>query len=229
MAKLFVYDSYENRMLRYSLNENDPMPYSYGTTLSVREFRGSSGANVLWTTTAAMEAWNLTRRRYGAGIPVGYAFKRVWEGGHGTASQHYAGVAFDVGQGTSNATLKRIYDAAVATRACGYVEPLSMTPTWVHFDRRYGTPACSGTTAGYPTCRQGDRSTYVLILQDALNALGYSTRTLDGVFGNNTLTALKAAQRSFGLTADGICGCNTWKKLTAATVGIGSTRTVIDS
>ena len=36
MAKLFVYDSYENRMLRYSLNENDPMPYSYGTTLSVR-------------------------------------------------------------------------------------------------------------------------------------------------------------------------------------------------
>ena len=122
-----------------------------------------------------------------------------------------------------------IYDAAVATRAWGYVEPLSMTPTWVHFDRRYGTPACSGTTAGYPTCRQGDRSTYVLILQDALNALGYSTRTLDGVFGNNTLTALKAAQRSFGLTADGICGCNTWKKLTAATVGIGRTRTVIDS
>ena len=229
MAKLFVYDSYENRMLRYSLNENDPMPYSYGTTLSVREFRGSSGANVLWTTTAAMEAWNLTRRRYGAGIPVGYAFKRVWEGGHGTASQHYAGVAFDVGQGTSNATRKRIYDAAVATRAWGYVEPLSMTPNWVHFDRRYGTPACSGTTAGYPTCRQGDRSTYVLILQDALNALGYSTRTLDGVFGNNTLTALKAAQRSFGLTADGICGCNTWKKLTAAPVGIGRTRTVIDS
>ena len=99
MAKLYVYDSYENRMLVYNnLNENDPMPYSYGSTLSVREFRGSSNARVLWTTTRAMEAWNLTRRRYGAGIPVGYAFKRIWEGGHGTASQHYAGVAFDVGQ-----------------------------------------------------------------------------------------------------------------------------------
>ena len=98
MAKLYVYDSYENRMLVYNnLNENDPMPYSYGSTLSVREFRGSSNARVLWTTTRAMEAWNLTRRRYGAGIPVGYAFKRIWEGGHGTASQHYAGVAFDVG------------------------------------------------------------------------------------------------------------------------------------
>ena len=41
MAKLYVYDSYENRMLVYNnLNENDPMPYSYGRTLSVREFGG---------------------------------------------------------------------------------------------------------------------------------------------------------------------------------------------
>ena len=67
------------------------MPYSTDTTLRVREFRGSSKSNVLWTTTAAMEAWNLTRRTYGSGIPVGYAFKRIWEGGHGTTSQHYAG------------------------------------------------------------------------------------------------------------------------------------------
>ena len=28
-----------------------------------------------------MEAWNLTRRKYGKGIPVGYAFRRIWEGG----------------------------------------------------------------------------------------------------------------------------------------------------
>ena len=228
MPKVYVYDSYNNKFLRYNLKESDPMPYSYGTTLSVREFRGSSGSSVLWTTTAAMEAWNLTRRRYGSGIPVGYAFKRIWEGGHGTASQHYAGVAFYVGQGTSSATRRRIYNAAVATGAWGYVEPLSMTPTWVHFDRRYGTPACSGTTAGYPTCRKGDRNTYVLILQDALNALGYSTQTLDGVFGTNTFNALTGFQRSVGLTADGICGCNTWKKLTAASVGIGATKTVID-
>ena len=228
MPKVYVYDSYDNKFLRYNLKESDPMPYSYGTTLSVREFRGSSGSSVLWTTTAAMEAWNLTRRRYGSGIPVGYAFKRIWEGGHGTASQHYAGVAFDVGQGTSSATRRRIYNAAVATGAWGYVEPLSMTPTWVHFDRRYGTPACSGTTAGYPTCRKGNRNTYVLILQDALNALGYSTQTLDGVFGTNTFNALTGFQRSVGLTADGICGCNTWKKLTAASVGIGATKTVLD-
>ncbi len=228
MAKLFVYDAYVDRFYTYTLNENDPMPYSYGNTLRLREFRGSSGASVLWTTVRAMEAWNLTRRRYGAGIPVGYAFKRIWEGGHGTASQHYAGVSFDVGQGTSNATRRAIRSAAVATGAWGYVEPLADTPTWVHFDRRYGTPACPGTTSGYPTLRSGSRSTYVLVLQDALNALGYSTGTLDGVFGTRTASALRAAQRSFSLTADGVCGCNSWKKLTAAVVGIGRTSTVID-
>ena len=228
MALIFVYDAYTDRMLRYTLGEEDAMPYSAGTTLRVREFRGSSKSSVLWTTVAAMEAWNLTRRRYGAGIPVGYAFKRIWEGGHSTTSQHYAGVAFDVGQRTTAANRRKIYNAANATGAWGYVEPLSMTPTWVHFDRRYGKPACAGTTAGYPTCRRGDKSTYVLILQDALNALGYSTNTLDGVFGARTESALRAAQRAFGLSSDGICGCNSWKKLTSASLGIGQTQTVID-
>lgn len=163
-----------------------------------------------------MEAWNLTRRTYGSGIPVGYAFKRIWEGGHGTTSQHYAGVAFDVGQRSTAAERRKIYRAAVRSGAWGYVEPTSMTPTWVHFDRRYGKPACAGTTAGYPTLRRGSRSTYVLILQDALNALGYSTNTLDGIFGHATESALKACQRRFGLRADGICGCATWKKIAGA-------------
>lgn len=228
MAELYVYDAYNNKLLKYNLSENDPMPYAYNNTMRVREFRGSSNSPTLWTTTTAMEAWNLTRRRYGKGIYIGYAFKRIWEGGHGTASQHYAGVSFDVGQNTTSSERLKIRDAAVATKAWGYVEPISMTPTWVHFDRRYGKPACPNTTAGYPTVRRGSKSTYVLILQDALNALGYSTRTLDGIFGANTERALKAFQSSVGLTADGICGCNSWKKLTAASVGIGRTSTVID-
>ena len=152
MARLLVYDAYENKVYTYSsLSENDPMPYSTGTTLTVREFRGRSNSPVLWTTIAAMEAWNLTRRKYGRGIPVGYAFRRIWEGGHGTRSQHYAGVSFDVGQSLTRTARTAIYNAARGTGAWGYVEPLSQTPTWVHMDRRYGTPACSGTTAGYPT------------------------------------------------------------------------------
>ena len=228
MAKVFVYDQYTNNLLIYQLSENDVMPYAYGTTMRVREFRGSSNSSVLWTTTRAMEAWNLTRRSYGKGIYIGYAFKRIWEGGHGTASQHYAGVSFDVGQNVSSSERQRIWNAANSTGAWGYVEPISMTPTWVHFDRRYGTPACAGTTSGYPTLRRGAVSTYVLVLQDALNVLGYTTYTLDGRFGANTERAVRAFQSNFGLSVDGIVGCNTWKKLTAAAVGIGRTQSVID-
>ena len=72
MARLLIYDAYENKVYTYAnLNENDPMPYSTGTTLRVREFRGKSASPTLWTTISAMEAWNLTRRKYGKGIPVG--------------------------------------------------------------------------------------------------------------------------------------------------------------
>ena len=229
MAKIFVYDAYTNRMLTYNLTENDVMPYAYGTSLRVKEFRGSSNSAVLWTTTAAMEAWNLTRRSYGKGIYVGYAFKRIWEGGHGTRSQHYAGVAFDVGQNTTAAARRQIWNAASKTGAWGYVEPLSMTPTWVHFDRRYGVPACSGTTAGYPTLRRGSRGCYVMILQDALSTLGYQTGSrIDGIFGSRTEEALRGYQRRTSLRVDGVCGCNSWKKISTAVLGVGRTRTTID-
>jgi len=34
MARLLIYDAYENKVYTYAnLNENDPMPYSTGTTL----------------------------------------------------------------------------------------------------------------------------------------------------------------------------------------------------
>ena len=172
---------------------------------------------------------NVTRRKDGRGIPVGYAFRRIWEGGHGTRSQHYAGVSFDVGQSLTQRERAAIYNAARGTGAWGYVEPLSQTPTWVHMDRRYGTPACSGTTAGYPTLRRGSRGCYVMILQDALSTLGYQTGSrIDGVFGARTEEALRGYQRRTSLSVDGVCGCNSWKKISTAVLGVGRTKTTID-
>ena len=169
------------------------------------------------------------RRKYGKSIPVGYAFRRIWEGGHGTRSQHYAGVSFDVGQSLTRTARTAIYNAARGTGAWGYVEPLSQTPTWVHMDRRYGTPACSGTTAGYPTLRRGSRGCYVMILQDALSTLGYQTGSrIDGIFGARTEEALKGFQRRTSLRVDGVCGCNSWKKISTAVIGVGRTKTTID-
>lgn len=225
MTKVIVYDENTNKLYNYELQENDPMPYSYGRTLLLSEFRGSSKSNLLYTTVRAMEAWNLTRRNFNAPIYVGYAFKRIYEGGHGLQSQHYAGVSFDTGQTMSSNNRLRLYNLAKSLGVWGYVEPISMTPTWVHFDRRYGQSACS---AGYPILRNGSRGVYVIILQDALNTLGYVCGNLDGIFGPRTLNALKDYQRSNGLSADGIVGCNTWKKICGEVVGIGRTATTLD-
>ena len=135
------------------------------------------GSSTLWTTKRAMQSWNVQRYIWGGPIPVGFAFKRPWEGGHSSQSQHYAGVAFDVAQGWTNARRAALRNSAKSSNVWSYVEPVSTTPTWVHFDKRFGTPACS--SGGYPIVRRGSISNYVLIAQDDLNTLGYSTRGLD--------------------------------------------------
>ena len=96
MARIIVFNNDTDRMENYYRGESEPMPYNTNNTLRVREFRGSSRSNILWTTKRTMQSWNRQRSLYGGPIPVGYAFKRPYEGGHGNMSQHYAGVAFDV-------------------------------------------------------------------------------------------------------------------------------------
>ncbi len=101
-----------------------------------------------------------------------------------------------------------------------------MTPTWVHWDKRFGTPACS--SGGYPLIKRGSISNYVLIAQDDLNTLGFTTGGLDGIFGAQTQTAVRNYQRKVGLSADGIVGCNTWRALQEAVIGTGATSTTIN-
>ncbi len=79
MAKILVYNNDNNRMETYYRGENEAMPYNVNRTLRVREFRGSSNSNTLWTTKRTMQAWNSFRSLYGASIYVGFAFKRPWE------------------------------------------------------------------------------------------------------------------------------------------------------
>jgi murein L,D-transpeptidase YcbB/YkuD len=146
--------------------------------------------------------------------------------GHTGQSQHFAGTAFDVGQGWTNAKRATLRTSARNSGLWNYVEPVSISPTWVHFDRRQLPPACS--TGGYPQIKQGSLSVYVLIAQDDLNTLGFSTGSLDGIFGTKTKSAVIRYQRSRGLTADGIIGCNTWRSLQENVVGTGRTSTTLD-
>ena len=136
------------------------------------------------------------------------------------------GVAFDVGQTLSNTQRNRLRNIARSSGVWSYVEPASLTPTWVHFDRRERPSACS--SGGYPLIRQGSRGVYVLIAQDDLNTLGFSTGGLDGIFGARTEEAVRNYQRSRGLGVDGIVGCNTWRSLQEDVVGQGRTSTTLD-
>lgn len=82
MAKIIVYNNDTGKMEIYIKSESDSMPYNTNSTLKVKEFRGASKSNILWTTRNTMRAWNSTRYLYGNPIPVGFAFRRSWEGGH---------------------------------------------------------------------------------------------------------------------------------------------------
>lgn len=210
--KILVYNNDTGRMETYNRELNDSMPYSTGTNLSVKEFRGSSKSDVLWTDKRTMEAFNKLRELYGSPIYVGYAFKRIGEGGHSNMSQHYAGTALDIGQRMSEASRDRLRNLSINNKIFTYVEPKYLTPTWVHVDKRNPNPACS--TGGYPVIKQGSKGVYVAVLQDALNTLGYNAGAIDGIFGNNTKNAVIRYQRARGLAQDGIVGCNTWRTLT---------------
>lgn len=225
MPTVYVYNNATNAVEHYERGLNERMPYNVGGTLTVREFRAASCSDILWTDRRTMGAWNQTRDAFGRPIPVGYAFRRIWEGGHSGQSQHYAGTSFDVGQVLSAASRRELHNAALATGAWSYVEPLSMTPTWVHFDARTNPPACA--RGGYPLVRMGSRGVYVFVLQDALNALGYTGGGLDGIFGAGVENAVRRFQRDSGFYADGIVGCVTWTALTSRVNGMGSTPTVI--
>jgi putative chitinase len=63
--------------------------------------------------------------------------------------------------------------------------------------------------------KRGSSGPDVLTLQSALKQLGFDPNGMDGRFGGGTEAAVKAFQRSKGLTPDGIAGPNTMAALQA--------------
>lgn len=220
--KVLVYNEDSNRMETYERSLGSSMPYIKNKYLTLKEFKGSSKTKILWTTKKTMEAFNITRQRWRKPIYVGYAFKRIFEGGHSGQSQHYAGVSFDTSQTISVKQRKELYKLVKKLNVWSYVEPLSLTPRWLHFDKRKKPSACS---AGYPALNYNSKGNYVLILQDCLNALNYNTGGLDGIYGKLTNQAVKSFQQKYKINEDGI-KCNTWRKLSSLVVGKGKSNQV---
>jgi len=61
--------------------------------------------------------------------------------------------------------------------------------------------------------RQNSRNSDVTRLQQALQNRGFSPQGVDGIFGNNTRSAVMAFQRSQGIAVDGVVGPDTAQRL----------------
>ena len=68
-----------------------------------------------------------------------------------------------------------------------------------------------------PMLYRGCTGDAVKTLQDKLNALGYNSGNVDGIFGAKTYAAVTAFQKANSLGVDGIVGKLTWTKLYDAT------------
>lgn len=64
-----------------------------------------------------------------------------------------------------------------------------------------------------PTLRMGSQGAFVVELQQLLRSAGFNPGAIDGIFGNQTRSAVIAFQRSKGLVQDGIVGVMTWTAL----------------
>lgn len=93
------------------------------------------------------------------------------------------------------------------TPASSFPVPSSLQTTIPNSDR------ISNNDTTLPILKYGMRGSAVVQLQERLKALGFFSGLVDGIFGNDTQTAVKAAQQSFTLQPDGIVGPDTWKAL----------------
>lgn len=73
-------------------------------------------------------------------------------------------------------------------------------------------PAWAADAPAWPSVSNGQQNVGVLTAQHLLRQTG-ETITADGIFGSNTLAAVKRFQTAHGLTADGVVDADTWERL----------------
>ena len=61
-----------------------------------------------------------------------------------------------------------------------------------------------------PVIKKGSKGDTVTLLQKMLKDLGFYTDTIDGQAGSNTVKAIKAAQKAWGIKVDGYFGPDSW-------------------
>ena len=89
-------------------------------------------------------------------------------------------------------------------------------------NRKYGAKLTTNNFNFYDSCKAAAKSAQIMLgasgtltylAQFILSAKGYYTGAMDALFGSGTESAVKAFQKSKGLTSDGIVGPDTWYAL----------------
>ncbi|MBW4611750.1 MAG: peptidoglycan-binding protein [Desmonostoc vinosum HA7617-LM4] len=71
----------------------------------------------------------------------------------------------------------------------------------------------TGSGINRPTLKVGSQGERVSELQAALKLLGFYSGTVDGIYNENTASAVSRFQQAAGLNPDGIVDTNTWQRL----------------
>lgn len=148
------------------------------------------------------------------GTPLGHDFADVWSS---DASGHWHACSrCDAKDGEAAHTPDR--EAATETdpikcTECGYI----ITAALGHTHTGGGGGSYYAPTAAVvpdmPMLYRGCTGDAVKTLQDKLNALGYNSGNVDGIFGAKTYAAVTAFQKANSLGVDGIVGKLTWGKI----------------
>lgn len=217
MLQILIYDTDAQVFESFERKPEETMPYLPEGAMTAGDFRGSSRSSLLWTTREFLETFRRFWEQAGVPIRVCEAFRRIWEGGFSSQSYHYAGLALDFGRNLNAGELAALTGLAQASGLWNQVFVVPNSGDAIHAARYYGEPA--SLCSSYPELSRGSRGTYVLVLQDGLNYLGYYTGGVDGVFGEQTENAVRRFQQNTGLSPDAVAGRRTWARLTDLVLG----------
>lgn len=218
MLQVLVYDTVNQVFESFDREPEEPMPYLPKGGMTAGEFRGSSRSSLMWTTREFLETFRRFREQADTPIKVCSAFRRIWEGGFSNQSYHYAGLACDFGKNLSAGELTSLTGLAQASGLWNQVFIVPNSGDTIHAARYYGEPA--SLYSSYPRLSRGSRGTYVLVLQDGLNYLGYYTGGVDGSFEEQTENAVRRFQKNTGLPPAGVVDEKTWARLTDLVLGV---------
>ena len=168
---------------------------------------------------------------FAGNIKICYTSSVRWDGGSGITDYSFTPAKIQMGSNNRSVLLaqKILYTRGLYPRKAGFdgsfgeqtdkavrayqkfckldIDGIVGDKTWESMLGIAGTPKV------VKGVQMGDKSVYVFLLQELLNADGFYMGSFDWKFGEGTYAGVRNFQKANGLEVDGVCGENTWKRL----------------